>query len=149
MDSSLWLRFLRLLRQKLIFIHKSSHFQVGGAVSNDDVVTYFHLLGEVGVFDTDEVFVAFHLLLAIEVVLLALLELDRLQSFFEITESDTGTLKIDIDTASPLGHCCCISDHLNEDFVLFVSDLSHVDPADVHTALQHRADGIEVVGVDT
>ena len=124
---------LSLLRKKFVFFLKASDLQECLTVVNNDMVSDFHLLGKVRVFNTDELVIADDLLFAVEQVLLASLDLVERLASFKITQAYPGSLQVDINAAFFASNFRSFPHHLNQNLVLLVLNLRRIDPTDVHS----------------
>ena len=104
---------------------------------DDDMVTHFDFLGKVRVLNATPVFTSQHLPLAVEVELLTCFNGNRVHLSFELTESDPRSLQVNVDSTLLALDFSRFAHHIDQNFMLFILDLSRVDPAYVHAFLQH------------
>ena len=143
------LLILGRLGYELILILEACHSEDSLTMVHYYMVTHLEVLGQVGTLDAHAALVSHELLLAVEQVLLAGRDLDRLFIFLELTNFDLWSMEVYVDSALASGHFCRLPDHLNQNVVLSVFDLGRIYPTDIHPILQHFEDGLEVVCVLT
>ena len=107
----------------------------------DDMIADFYLFGKLCVLDANPVVATYLLLLAVEEKLLASLDLDRRFTPFNVSKADPRPLQVYVYSALLPRDFGSFSDHLDENFMLFVLYLRRVDPANVHALLEQLDNG--------
>ena len=107
----------------------------------NDVIADFDLLGKLCVLNTNPVVATNLLLLAVEEKLLTSLNLNRRFTPFDISKTDPRSLQVYVYSTLFSRDFGSFTNHLDEDFVLFILYLRRVYPTNIHTLLEQLDNG--------